>query len=611
MKKLGTLFRMLLLRSIRRKLVLSFLFLIVLPISLSGLISFQFLQEAVKDKMNIGNEMAISQAKMNIELLFKNMVAASNSLLMDSEIQDIMKQRSHDDREVLYRNSRLMRSKYFAVQTSALDNYPNHFITLLNAEGFSFSTIPMEENDEFQSFMRSLLDKERVVRNDNYIKLGEYTHNINFLPYGQLVPFVILTRAYMDFIGGGKSGDIIVGIPESALSDILNGIVVRESIRGYVINERGEILSSTNKADIGTVLPYFAEIQKAGPTDTIEALKFDVIANVSHMERLGWTVVGEVPDKLLYAEIAAVRQWLVYVNLGFIAAFLTLAFWIANGISKPIGKLKRATYEFATGRLDSRVEVSGVDELAMLALKFNKMTEEIGNLVQQVNEDEKAKRELEIQMLYSQINPHFLFNTLNSIRWMAEASKVYNVSKLIASLAQLLRSSIVQKNEIIPIAEELDNIRHYVTIQKMRFAALFVDEYEIEDEVLQYGIPKLILQPIVENSILHGFADISYKGRIHIRAYRHYDNVEIVITDNGVGCDESKLASLLRDKSASSNGFSSIGISNVNERLKLHFGADYALQMNNVAGGGTSTKVKLPILSLQPTTLGMELLKDD
>src|SRR5690606_8848398 len=125
-----------------------------------------------------------------------------------------------------------------------------------------------------------------------------------------------------------------------------------------------------------------------------------------------------------------------------------------------------------------------------------------------VNEDEKAKRELEIQMLYSQINPHFLFNTLNSIRWMADASKVYNVSKFITSLAQLMKSSIIQKNEIIPLAEELENIRHYITIQKMRFSALFTEEYKIEEDTLNLGIPKLILQPIVENSILHGFASI-------------------------------------------------------------------------------------------------------
>jgi len=597
-KTIGSIFRRFFLRSIRRKLIFSFLFLIILPISLSSLISFLFLQNAVKDKMNIGNEMAISQATMSIELVFKNLVAASNSLMMDGDIQDIMKQGTPVDRELLYRDSRLMRSKFFAVQTSALDNYQNHFITLLNAEGFSYSTIPMDENEKFQSFMRGLLEKERVVRDANYIKLGEFTHEIDFLPYGQVVRYIILTRAYMDFVDGGKTGDVIVGVQENVISAILKGLVVREGIKGYVINRRGEIISSTAKEDIGTVLPYFEEINAsaAHSVDSINVAKFDIMANVSRMERLGWTVVGEVPDALLFSEIAAVRKWLFFVNLGFVVAFFSLAFWIASGISRPVGELKRATSEFATGRLDSRVEVIGEDELALLSLKFNRMAEEIGNLVHKVNEDERAKRELEIQMLYSQINPHFLFNTLNSIRWMADASKVYNVGKIIASLAQLLKSSIIQKNEIIPLAEELENIRHYVTIQKMRFAALFVDEYEVEDEVLQYGMPKLILQPIVENSILHGFAGIAYKGIIRIRAYRDGANVTIVVSDNGIGCSDERLDPNYGAGGAAQGRFSGIGIGNVNERLKLHFGPDYALRMESAVGGGTTTIVRLPIL---------------
>ncbi|MGI2297763.1 sensor histidine kinase [Paenibacillus sp. GXUN7292] len=588
------------LRSIRRKLVFSFLFLIILPISLSSMFSFIFLQDVVKDKLNIGNEMAISQATMNIELVFKNMVAASNSLMMDGEIRDIIKQSAPIEFDEIYHNNTLLKSKFFAVQTSVLDHYPNHFISLLSGQGISYSTISAYENEKFQGSILALLDREGVPRKTNYVKLGEYTHELDYFSHGK-VRYIILVRAYMDVIDGIKTGDVVIGVPESVISAILNGMAVREGIKAHIVNRQGEIISSTAKEQIGEGLPYARIIKGNLPKDTVESIdmaEFGVMANVSHMERLGWTVVSEIPNKLLFSEIAAVRKWLFLINLGFIVAFFSLAYWIANSVSKPVSRLKRAASEFATGRLDSRVEVVGVDELALLSLKFNKMAEEIGNLVQKVNEDEKAKRELEIQMLYSQINPHFLFNTLNSIRWMADASKVYNVSKFITSLAQLMKSSIIQKNEIIPLAEELENIRHYITIQKMRFSALFTEEYKIEEDTLNLGIPKLILQPIVENSILHGFASITYKGIIRLRAYRDESNLTIIISDNGVGCTEEQLKSLLAAKGMERGRFSGIGITNVNERLKLHYGPDYALRMENTSGGGTTSILKIPIHEL-------------
>lgn len=604
MKVTAGFFHDLFLGTIRRKLILTFLLLIILPIACSSIISFSLLQTTVRSKTNMGNEMALSQAASQVERVFRDMLVASNTLMLDDEIPEILKLGIPADQSKLYNNQSTMNSKFFNIQTSSLDYYANNFIALTNRSGYVYSTIPMEP-DAAEGIFGNLLREEEAKPGTNYVKMGERSHLIDFSPLGQKVRYIVLMRAYMEVANGSKQGDIIIGMPEKEISGILRGLGADEGIKGYVINGSGEIISSSEEAEVGTSFPYFAEIQsrQAAEIDFLELDKQSVIINSRSLDRLGWKVVEVIPDRVLFAEVTTIRNSLIYLNLVFLAAFFGLAFFIARSISKPIHMLNRATEQLASGNLEARVDVLRKDELGKLSVKFNKMAAQIHELFQRVGEEQKTKRELELKMLYAQINPHFLFNTLNSIRWLADASKVFNVSKVIVALANLLKSSIIQTNEWISVREEIDNVKNYVTIQKFRYASLFADEYEIDKDIEENGILKLILQPIVENSIIHGFEGITYKGLIRVKAAREGDIIVISVSDNGVGVDKRRLDDIIAGRSSKTGHFSGIGINNVNERLTLHYGGEYALRIQSSPGEGMVTTVCIPIANVKPNRI--------
>ncbi|MCG8484937.1 MAG: histidine kinase, partial [Clostridia bacterium] len=309
-------------------------------------------------------------------------------------------------------------------------------------------------------------------------------------------------------------------------------------------------------------------------------------------------VIAEVINNDIFmSEINQIKSWMIIINFILIIIFFGIILIIVKNITNPIKDLSEKSVEVAGGNLDAKVVVNGHDEIAKLGQNFNKMTSQLKSSVEKINETEKSKRELELQMLYAQINPHFLFNTLNSIRWMAQTSKVYNVSNIIVALAELLKSSIIERNEYITIEEEINNVKNYITIQRLRFSSVFECEYNISQEILQCKTLKLILQPIVENTIIHGFEGIHHKGIIKITGYKENNKIILIISDNGKGMTQEEQTNIMAEpKQKNKKGLSGIGISNVHKRIILHFGDDFGLQITSEHQIGTTTILSLPII---------------
>jgi two-component system sensor histidine kinase YesM len=210
-----------------------------------------------------------------------------------------------------------------------------------------------------------------------------------------------------------------------------------------------------------------------------------------------------------------------------------------------------------------------------------------------VKEEQKVKRQAELKMLQAQINPHFLFNTLNSFKWVAMLSQNNTLNKGLESLSVLLRNTILNKNNLVPIEEELDNLSHYANIQKIRYGASFTLESDIAGELKGYYILKFILQPIVENSIIHATEEEAITTKITVKMREISGKVIVTIADNGQGFDTT----LIKKQNGQSNKLSGIGIDNVNERIKIHYGSTYGLTINSELGKGTTTTIVLPVLS--------------
>lgn len=274
--------------------------------------------------------------------------------------------------------------------------------------------------------------------------------------------------------------------------------------------------------------------------------------------------------------------------------FISIMF--ANKATAPVVELTLLMKEVEKGNLDIKCKINRNDELGILSKGFNSMVAQINNLINTLISEQEQKRLAEIKILQHQINPHFLYHTLNSIRWMSKIYKAKNIDVMVTSLIKLLKSTISNNDEYITINSEIELLQCYFEIQKFRFLDKFETQFIIDDEIKDCRIIKLLLQPIVENSLFHGIECMKQKGRIVISGSKVGEDIILIIDDNGVGMDE-KMSELILEANHSTNQDSKgIGLKNVNDRIKLHFGEKYGLKIQSKQKVGTRVEVKIPAI---------------
>ena len=270
------------------------------------------------------------------------------------------------------------------------------------------------------------------------------------------------------------------------------------------------------------------------------------------------------------------------------------AVMIVSGIIQPISQLNQATEKIAQGDFNARAQADSDDEVAELAVSFNKMAGSMQSLIDKVKEDERKMRKADLRLLQEQIQPHFLYNTLDSIIWMAEGKKYEDVVLMTASLARLLRQSISNEDETVLIGQEIQYVKSYLTIQKMRYKDKLEFAINVDPSINSVHIVKLVLQPIVENAIYHGLKYKESKGMLTVNGYQKDGNAVIEIADDGVGMDEETLNRIFEKHKVNyrSNG---VGVYNVQRRLCMYYGKEYGLSYKSEKGKGTTVTVVIPI----------------
>ena len=267
---------------------------------------------------------------------------------------------------------------------------------------------------------------------------------------------------------------------------------------------------------------------------------------------------------------------------------------ILSGIIQPLNNLQKHMERVSLENMNQKVIIRNDDEIGKLSVNFNEMLDRIDNLKEQVVQEQETKRMYELQALQAQINPHFLYNTLDSIIWMAETNDK-SIVPITEALAKLFRISLNKGSEEISLTKEIEHVENYLIIQTMRYADKFTYEICVATETEKCRIIKLILQPIVENSIYHGIKPKKGTGHIRIETFRQEACLKIRITDDGCGMTEDMCRKILTDEIESENiSGSGIGVKNVNERIRLRFGAEYGLQYYSSDGMGTTVEYTLP-----------------
>jgi two-component system sensor histidine kinase YesM len=308
----------------------------------------------------------------------------------------------------------------------------------------------------------------------------------------------------------------------------------------------------------------------------------------------GWKIVGVAYLNELVSNKDEMKRSFFFWGGLCILMGLVCAVVISNTLSRPIKRLEFYMKEIEKGNFDIRADIKSTNEIGLLSKRFNIMIGKIRELMNQIVLEQEFKRKSDLKALQAQINPHFLYNTLDSIVWMAEGNKQEEVVTMTVALGKLLRASIGRGDELIPIKAEIEHITSYLTIQKMRYKTKLDFQIDVDEEILHCKTLKLILQPLVENCIYHGIKNKIGTGIIRITGKMIEDQIILKVSDNGIGMEPLQLARIFsQDYRMDNNG---VGVTNVNERLKLYFGGQFGLSFTSIIDRGTEVTICIPII---------------
>jgi two-component system sensor histidine kinase YesM len=310
----------------------------------------------------------------------------------------------------------------------------------------------------------------------------------------------------------------------------------------------------------------------------------------------GWTVVQVIDEVHLYKDIKSLTRGFVFISFVFFLVFIGITAIVTNRIVRPLKQLKKAMNQVGHGNWDVKIEQETHDELGQMTFHFNRMVKQIQQLVERLQIEERNKSKLYYESLLAQINPHFLFNTLNSIKWVASLSKAKHVAELITSLGTILEMTTSRVQDSIRLEQELDLIRHYMKLQYARFGERVELVMDVPQDLLTLQVPKFILQPLVENAIIHGFEQHDLRGEIRIEARRHREDILLFVKDNGRGIQPDQFMTLFENNRKGHQSMHGIGVRNVQERVRMMYGSQYGIMFSSEEGILTTVRISLPAI---------------
>jgi len=382
----------------------------------------------------------------------------------------------------------------------------------------------------------------------------------------------------------------------AVIDDLCRKIQLGRSGYVFIVNAGGEIVYHPRQQLVysGIKREEIDEILKVGQGQ-IEARVSgrDLVYTLATSSRTGWSVVAVSYLDELLASARGLGTVVVVVGLGCLLLSVLLAWRVSLRISRPIEALRRSMKAVETGDFEVVIDVEAENEVGELARDCEIAIGKVRDLMHQSFIDHEAKRRQDLLMLQSQINPHFLYNTLDSIIWMVELGRSPDAIRMTSTLAQFFRLGITKGSHEIALRHELEHVMSYLSIQRMRYGDKLDFVIDIPSEILDTPVLKLLLQPLVENALYHGIKERDGPGTIRVDGKRVGDGVEVRVTDDGVGMTEEKVATLLIDPEGEFRDH--IGLRNVHERVRLHFGPAYGLSFDSALGQGTTVIIHLPL----------------
>lgn len=409
----------------------------------------------------------------------------------------------------------------------------------------------------------------------------------------------VLTRKIIDMSSNQITGLLMVTIPVDNFLSLLNNSITFNNQVLSLYDSTGELITQTD-GDLLLNSTYIND--NLITTDTNPIIKYinkdtSYIVTSNYIPSSNWILINTIPKNEAFRLNTLYTMFFIINLIFFLAVSIILYYFVTKRIFNPIELLSRnMKSNNLEENLDKEVIYDKNDEIGVLVKSYNKMKSHINYLININYKTQIEQKELELKQLQNQINPHFIYNTLESIHMMAEINDDMETSIMAEYFGEIIRYSMNRRVNTVTLKEEIKIIDNYIYLQKIRFDQLFYIENMIPEELLNCEITKMIIQPLIENAIYHGLSECSGNGKIIIQGTRVDNNLLLTISDNGIGISEEKLEELNDYINDNNNSFNGIALRNINRRLKLNYGENYNLKIFSVEGKGTSMVLTLPFI---------------
>ena len=367
----------------------------------------------------------------------------------------------------------------------------------------------------------------------------------------------------------------------------------------YLIDGDGNIIYHPRQRLISSGIAEENNAEAAAYFDGVHEEKFNgekLVVVSKSISYTGWKLVNVIPDSSFRLGIRGIQLYAILtVSVG-IAAIILLNLFLSYVIARPIKRLNDSVKEWESGNMNPKIYVGGTIEVEHLGRTLSRTVRQIRQLMDRIVIEQEEKRKSELDALQSQINPHFLYNTLESIIWMIEGERYKEAVYMVSELSSLFRISLSKGKTIISIEDEVKHARNYMNIQKIRYKNSFTVDFDIQEEILKCCTVKLIIQPLLENAIYYGVEGMDGEGEIYVKGYRKEDDIYIDVIDNGIGIPQESAQLLLTEDNHVHKHGSGVGIINVHNRIKLRFGEQYGLEIESEPDEGSTFRIHLPYI---------------
>ncbi len=397
-------------------------------------------------------------------------------------------------------------------------------------------------------------------------------------------------------------GFIIINVGADKLESLWSDTNLTPNSRFYLIDENDNIIFSKDRSQLNKSVESVLGV-KPGMTESgyipleLQGQKLYMISSVSKMS--GWKVINIIPQDELFVYFNRMFNINIMVTVLIIILAVVIAILFATGITRPLSRLNQKMKQIGKGNFDIEIE-KATGEVGEISRTVEIMIGEVKRLISRIYKDEEEKRTAEMVALQAQINPHFLYNTLNNIKWMANIQGAESIENALGSLSSLFSFIVRAKGDYIPIEEEVSFVRDYLAILNLRYYNRFTVTYDIDEEVYRYKTLKFLLQPIIENAVFHGIEGVERKGLLKVGIHHEGNTIIFTVEDNGKGISNEKLGVIFEeDGEVGRDRLNSIGIPNIQKRIKLHFGENYGISIRSMDEQGTVVTIAIPAMALE------------